>query len=247
MKATGEGSELLEVKEYKEAFARERKLEQGKASRIRRTQQFYVDRAIESSKRSQVQKLTDAELSSLVAQYQIDRSNAVYKRVEEHFINGFKYTATKWFIRSFSREDIVQTCCIALESAMSTFNPNRGVKFNSYAWTVVNRWLQDVRNSGSTGRESNLDIAPWDPPLIEALCPDLETDYSVKEVELRYDIEMIHLTDRQRFVLKGLLEGKQKQEIAAEMNMSPMVVSWEIKALRTNKEVQTMLGVTYEK
>jgi DNA-binding NarL/FixJ family response regulator len=72
----------------------------------------------------------------------------------------------------------------------------------------------------------------------------LGRDNEEKELfELNYDIERLPMTDRQRQLVKGLLLGKEKQEVAKEMDLSGSAITWEVKALKENEEFRHYFGI----
>jgi RNA polymerase sigma factor (sigma-70 family) len=178
------------------------------------------------------------KVEGAVREWQEEKRDKLFDLVLHYFENGLWYETSRWFIRGYDQEDLVQIGCLAVLRAMSDWIERKGTSFKTHAWNYIRRDLQDLK-SVSAIRESKISEQIWDTEILGDLLEDDGDE--IADAMCKYEIERLPLTDRERVVLEGLLRGREKQEIAEKLGLSPMAISWVVKDLRGNEELKELL------
>lgn len=176
------------------------------------------------------------EVERRVLRFRSFRRAEDWQTIESAFESSIQYVSHTWFVAGSEPSDIAQSMRLMLLSAADSWNPNRHASFRTYFWGIARNCLKDMiaerRTADVRDNESQWDDSlGWEPEGIGGR-KDLE------RIQLMYDIATLPVTDRQRQVILGLLEGKEKQDIAKELNLSGGAISWEVKALQQNEAVR---------
>ncbi len=158
-----------------------------------------------------------------------------------------------YFILGGDSEDIVQEGMIGLVFAIRSFDPSRGASFSTYAEKCVSsRILNAVKLAGRKKHQPLNSAISFDDPLpgsedvtvADALASADSSDPE-SEILLSEVIDLINGPDQGPFskteksVLKMLLEGKTRSEIAKKLEKDP--VSIENAAQRAKKKLKNLL------
>lgn len=145
------------------------------------------------------------------------------------------YVANKLYIKNCGIEfnDISQVCNLGLVKAARTFDENKGFKFSTYAYKVMeNEVLNYLRKEKKQGFIRNKTISldttisknneGTKLTLIDVLGED---DISFELMELLEVIKNV-LTDREKYILlENLYYKKEQDELAKELGLSQAQVS----------------------
>jgi RNA polymerase sigma factor (sigma-70 family) len=179
------------------------------------------------------------EVEDAVLQWQEKREDRLFDKILSFFENGLWYETGRWYIRGHDQEDLVQIGCLSILRSMEDWNPKGKASFKTHAWNYIKRDFQDLK-SISVVRENRIQEQTYDTEIIEDILGAEPGNF--KEVLCWYEIEKMPLSERERRVVKGLLGGYEKQDIAKGLKVSPMTVSWTIKDLREKVCLKKFLG-----
>lgn len=124
-------------------------------------------------------------------------------------------------------DDLIQAGYVGLIEAAQRFDPDRGWKFSSFARLRVRGVILDALGykHGSLGEQRRLNPAL---SLESSYSDDLEPspDCADAAIALVDTVRLLdHVSDREAFVLRRLMAGRAKREIAAELGRDPAIVS----------------------
>jgi RNA polymerase sigma factor (sigma-70 family) len=170
-------------------------------------------------------------------EWQKEARDKLFDLVLRFFEDGLWYETGKWYIIGYDQEDLVQIGALSVLRALDTWREEKSA-FKTHAWNLIKRDLQDLKSVSMT-RERRISEQLWDPEILGDLAIDSSEDF--KEVLCRYEIERLSLTERERVVLEGLVQGQAKQDIAKKLDLSSMAISWVVKDLKANKKLKELL------
>lgn len=172
--------------------------------------------------------------------FRSSRGDRDWKIVEEEFQSQFEYAARTFFLPGYEQEDIIQQLWLGLLVAIDSWKPNLS-RLKTHVWRVNHNGMIELMDLKRI-RDQRANETVW-PENGEGDSFDPIDNRNSKEwFELTYDVERLPMTDRQKELIRGLSAGYQKQEIAAEMQLSSSCISWEVKALKENEAFCEWIG-----
>lgn len=156
----------------------------------------------------------------------------------------------KRFAGKMDDDDLVGVSMFGLVKAARAFDPNKGVKFNTFASHVIqNEILHALRRQKKTYQ----DISMQSPVTMKEdqecelgdMIPDKKAERSMENVENAYFIENMSkcLTDRERQAVNAWINGMKQIQISHDMGISQAMVSRiQNKAFRKMKERSKLDG-----
>jgi RNA polymerase sigma factor (sigma-70 family) len=154
------------------------------------------------------------------------------------------FLARKWMdIFPFEyHDDLFEEARVGLWIACTTFNPNRGTKFSTYAGSVI---INKIRNF----YRDEHDKFYMTRSLQEPISHNGESEYTLEDIiscETNFDKNIIDLNlvnfVKNSEILKMYIKGMTQREIAKVFNLSQAQISRKLKTLR--KEVREIIKVS---
>lgn len=158
-----------------------------------------------------------------------------------------RHRARALFLQGGDGDDLIQEGMIGLYDAICRFDPDRGASFSTFAGLCVRRAMLDAVRTASRKRHDplntslSLDMSANDDDTDETPLGDLLEDEAPSPAQRLISREQLegflafmqnNLTDLERTVAKGLLEGKTYADIARELDRSAKSVDNAVQRLR---------------
>jgi len=176
-------------------------------------------------------------IETAVRRWQRDRDQRDWELIRSWFAGWIGYEASSNTIKGYDREDLEQALSIALLTAVDSWQPGKG-SIKTWFGRCASSMLGDIA-SWEWVYQAKAHEQIWDPTVVEEVIGEGDPGSDVNV--LLYDLELIPMSDRQRRVVRGLVHGKEKQDIAKEEGVSGTTISWEVKALQQNTSLREYL------
>lgn len=167
-------------------------------------------------------KYKDYSLEDLVQEHQLYKYDPIYAEI---FIKLYKIILQK--VYKYSSQIRIEDCfSFAMESlyySINTFKADKNYKFITYAVGNIERcFIREAARNNTQSRQIqfhttfSLDYTNDDIPTYEV--EDIKSTESFYEIDFKLMLNKLHLTDKEIFIIKSLLDGKKVSEIKRELN-----------------------------
>ena len=142
-------------------------------------------------------------------------------------------------------DDLFSVGLIGVVKAVNTFNPDKGIKFLTYAMTVIRNEILVTRRKKRIIPVFSLD-EPYDLGNGESVCfSEMIADNRMFEEEVIADMQIKQmsstLSDREKKIISLSMDGKTQYEIADILGLSQSYVSRIIKSIHNKWRKQNGL------
>ena len=162
----------------------------------------------------------------------IKKAQSGDRKAEEEILIKYKYITTeianKYYVKGLDKDDLIQEGMIALSSSILDYKENKGASFKTFAYLCVERRILTKITEANNTKNRTLNEATsfttvgedefsLDKNLPKEMIFNPESDDEELSDEL---LELIdnELTELEKRVITGYIEGKKYEDIAKELN-----------------------------
>ncbi len=193
---------------------------------------------------AQLEKMTDEQLCNLLK----DGRRAAEEVLSYRYIRLVRCCARPYFLAGGDSEDLMQEGMFGLIKAMREYDPEKDVRFSTFAEVCIRNRLYSVLRAATSGKHLALNQSvPLNPSVIDANAACIQPDPEVLLIDREITAALLdavkkQLSNFEELILGYYLEGLTCREIAQTVGKTPKSVDNAVQRIRRKVARQLQNG-----